>query len=94
MLEFEWHPDKGAENLRKHGLSFDEAVTAFADPLSLTIEDPDHSKDEERYLLLGISQAGRLLVVAHTERQHRVRLISARLATRRERRDYEQTERR
>ncbi len=90
MLEFEWDQDKASTNLRKHGVSFDEAVTAFADPLSLTIEDPDHSKGEERYLLLGRSEAGRLLVVAHIEHGQRIRLISARLATRRERKDYEQ----
>jgi uncharacterized DUF497 family protein len=89
-LEFEWDPAKAAANQRKHGVSFEEAATAFADPLSLTISDPDHSAREARFLLLGRSQAGRLLVVGHTERGDRIRLITARLATRPERRDYEE----
>lgn len=91
-IAFEWDPDKAERNLKKHGVSFQEATTVFADPLSVTIPDPDHSQDEERMLLLGMSIAGTLLVVGHTERGERVRLISARLATRRERRDYEQTQ--
>jgi uncharacterized protein len=91
MLEFEWDPNKGATNLADHGVSFDEAVTAFEDPLSLTIEDPHHSEHEERLILLGRSRDNRLLVVVHTEREDRIRLISARPATRRERRDYEQS---
>ena len=89
MLEFEWDPNKAATNLADHEVSFDEAVTAFEDPLSLTIEDPDHSEREERLILLGRSRNNRLLVVVHTEREDRIRRISARLATRRERRDYE-----
>jgi uncharacterized DUF497 family protein len=68
-VEFEWDPEKAVENERKHGVSFDEAATAFGDPLSLTISDPDHSDDEERFVLLGESYAGRLVVVVHTERQ-------------------------
>ena len=87
---FEWDADKALENLRKHGVSFDEAVTAFGDPLSLQLPDPDHSVGEERYLVMGTSTANRLLVVAFVERSPRTRIISARLATRRERHDYEE----
>jgi len=90
MLRFVWDRDKAAANLRKHGVGFDEAATAFGDPLSVTIPDPDHSVGEERWLLLGVSVAGRLLVVAHTERVDEIRLISARAATRRERETYEE----
>jgi uncharacterized protein len=89
-LEFEWDPAKAQRNLRKHGVGFDEAVTAFHDPLSLTIPDPDHSGKEARYLLLGRSTSGTLLVVAHTVRGSGIRIISARKPTPRERRDYEQ----
>jgi uncharacterized DUF497 family protein len=85
---FEWDPAKAERNLAKHGVSFEEAVTAFSDPLSLTVFDPDHSADEDRYVLQGVSSVGRLLVVAHTDRATRIRIISARLATRRERRSY------
>ena len=89
-LTFEWDPEKAAENLRLHGVSFEEAVTAFADSLSRTIYDPDHSEEEDRFVLLGRSERRRLLVVVHTERDARVRLISARLAVRREREPYEE----
>ena len=89
MVEFEWNPDKAAANLDKHGVSFDEGASAFRDPLSLTIPDPDHSEGEYRYLLLGHGAAGRLVVVSHTERGDRIRIIGARLAEPRERRDYE-----
>ena len=89
-LEFEWDPAKAAANRRKHGVEFEEAASAFADPLSLTIRDPDHSTGEARYLLLGLSRTGRLLVVGHTERGQRIRLITARLATRPERHTYEE----
>jgi hypothetical protein len=85
-----WDRDKAAANLRKHGVDFEEAATAFGDPLSITIPDPDHSVGEERWLLIGQSGAGRLLVVAHTERGDEIRLINARLATRRERDTYEE----
>jgi uncharacterized protein len=88
--EFEWDPTKAAANRRKHGVSFEEAATAFGDPLSLLLPDPDHSLGEERYLVLGRSDKGRLLVVAFVERPPRTRLISARLATRRERQRYEE----
>ncbi len=89
-LLFEWDPKKAERNLKAHGVSFDEASTAFHDPLSSTIDDPLHSEDEERYVLLGRSHRGRLLVVVHTERGDRIRLISARLATGPERKKYEE----
>jgi uncharacterized DUF497 family protein len=89
-IEFEWEPRKAAVNLRKHGVAFEEAVTAFADPHSITIPDPDHSIDDARFVLIGRSAVQRLLVVVHLERGERIRLISARLAARRERRTYEE----
>lgn len=89
---FEWDGRKATANLRKHGVSFEEAATAFSDPLSLTIADPGHSEDEERFLLVGTSFLGQLLVVAHSERGDRVRVISARAATAHERRAYEESE--
>jgi hypothetical protein len=89
VIEFEWDPSKAAINFESHGVSFDEGASAFRDPLSLTILDPDHSEGEYRYLLLGQSTAGRLVVVSHSERGDRIRIISARLAEPRERRDYE-----
>jgi uncharacterized protein len=90
-LRFSWDPRKAASNARKHRVSFQEAATAFADPLSLTVPDPDRSDAEARFLLLGLSDRQRLLVVTHVERDDDlVRLISARLATRRERRQYEE----
>ncbi len=87
---FEWDPKKAESNARKHGVTFDEASTLFADPLALLMPDPDHSLGEERYLVLGTSSQGRLLVVAFAERLPRTRLISARQATRQERRRYEE----
>ncbi len=87
---FEWDPVKAEANVRKHGVTFDEASTVFGDPLNLLISDPDHSFDEERYLLLGMSNRRRLLIVAFAERPPRTRLISARRATREERRQYEE----
>ena len=90
MMNFEWDRMKAASNAEKHGVTFEEASTAFGDVLSFTIVDPDHSEDEDRYLLLGESYRGRLLVVMHTDRGNSVRLISARLASRSERRAYEQ----
>ena len=86
-MNFEWDPEKARRNIAKHGLSFEEAATAFGDPLSITRFDPDHSEDEDRFLLLGASHAGRLVVVSHTHRGERIRL-SARLASKRERRTY------
>jgi uncharacterized protein len=87
---FEWDPQKAAANERKHGVTFDEAVTAFGDPLGTVVDDPRHSVGEVRLVLLGYSQATRLLAVMFTERGDRIRLISARTATRRERKDYEE----
>ena len=89
-LQFTWDPQKAAANLRKHKVGFPEAATAFADPLSLTIPDPDHSVGEERFVLIGQSERRRLVVVAHAERGDLIRIISARLATRRERKTYEE----
>ena len=88
---FEWDSRKARENRRLHGVSFGEAETAFADPLSVTVSDPDHSDTHEsRYILIGLSDRGRLLVVSHTERDTTIRLISARTATRSERQQYEE----
>jgi uncharacterized protein len=89
-FSFEWDPQKARSNSAKHGVSFDEASTVFADPLSLTIGDPDHSLPwDERFLTVGVSFLGRILVVAHSYRADRIRIISARRATRGERRTYE-----
>lgn len=88
--QFEWDATKAAANERKHGVTFEEAITAFSDPLALLLPDPDHSIGEQRYLVLGTSTQGRLLVVAAAERPPRTRLISARRATRREREQYEE----
>lgn len=88
-MEFEWDAGKAASNLEKHGVSFAEAITVFADPLEVTIADPDHSLGEFRFVSLGQSEAGRVLVVAYPERERRIRLISARAATPGERRRYE-----
>ena len=88
--EFEWDPAKAQANYRKHGVSFEEAVTALGDPFALLLPDPSHSTEEERYLALGRSDRDRLVVVAFAERPPRTRLISARLATRREPRQYEE----
>ncbi|MEH2216370.1 MAG: BrnT family toxin [Nostoc sp.] len=89
-MEFEWNPDKAALNLEKHGISFLEAATVFNDPLSVTFPDPDHSIGESRYIIIGVSRFGQLLVVAHTDRGEKVRIISARKATRQEKKFYEE----
>lgn len=89
-LLFEWDNKKARRNLKIHGISFDEASTAFSDPLSITIEDPLHSENEQRFVLMGHSQKGNLLVVVHTERGERIRIISARLIANRERARYEE----
>ena len=91
-MGFQWNSEKAISNERKHGVSFEEAVTVFADPLAITIDDPDHSMGELRFLTIGQSIMYRLLVVSHTERENQVRLISARTATRQERRSYESGE--
>lgn len=88
-MQFEWDPGKASSNWRKHGVSFREASTVFNDPWSVTFSDPEHSYGEERYIIIGLSDANRILVVSHTDRSYRVRLISAREATRHERRFYE-----
>jgi uncharacterized DUF497 family protein len=87
---FEWDPRKAVANLRKHGVSFDEAATAFGDPFGIVVDDPRHSTNEARVALLGQSEPSRLLAVMFTERGDRIRLISARKATRREHRHYEE----
>ena len=87
---FEWDPRKAESNLKKHGVSFEEAVTAFGDPLSMNMLDPDHSEREQRFVVLGTSVRLRALVVSYTERPPRTRIISARLATRPERHQYEE----
>ena len=89
-MEFEWNPDKAVINLRKHNISFQEATTVFDDSLSVTFPDPDHSIGESRYVIIGMSVLGQLLVVSHTDRESRTRIISARRATRQERRFYEE----
>jgi len=86
---FEWDPKKAASNLKDHGVSFDEATTVFGDILAMNMPDPDHSEGEQRFLVLGMSQASRLVVVSYSERPPRARIISARLATGHERRTYE-----
>jgi hypothetical protein len=86
---FEWDPSKAAANLRKHGVSFEEATTVFGDALAMNMPDPDHSLSEERFVLLGMSGRHRLLVVAYVEKGTWTRLISAREATRKERRQHE-----
>jgi hypothetical protein len=89
-MAFEWDADKAAENLRTHDVSFEEAATVFFDPLSVTGADPDHSIGESRFITFGLSSSRRLLVVAHTEREDAIRLISAREATVGERKIYEE----
>ena len=89
-MEFEWDPRKAAKNLRKHRVSFNEAATVFGDPLSTTVPDPDHSMAENRYIIIGISNRRRVVMVAYTERRERIRIISARELTRAERKAYEE----
>ncbi len=86
---FEWDPKKAAENRRKHRVSFEEAITVFGDALAMNLPDPDHSEGEQRFVVLGMSARSRLVVVAYAERPPRTRIISARLASRPERRRYE-----
>ncbi len=89
-MKFEWDQNKADANLSKHGVSFDEAITVFDDPLCLDFFDPDHSYYEYRYIIIGQSSDNRLLLVSYTEHGESVRIISAREATRRERKDYEE----
>ena len=89
-LQFVWDKRKATSNQRKHGISFEEAATVFSDPLSLAIEDPDHSEEEDRYLMLGFSYRLRVLVVSHSLRKNgsEIRIISARRATKKEQKVY------
>lgn len=89
-MRFEWNPQKAQLNLNKHGVDFAEATTIFRDPLSVTYADPDHSQEEDRRIIIGLSPRHRLLIVAHTDRGTCIQIISAREVTRRERRLYEQ----
>ena len=89
-MEFEWDPKKADENLKKHGVDFPEATTVFADPSSITVGDPDHSEMENRMIIVGYSNQFRPLIVSHIDRGGRVRIISARLLTSAERKDYEE----
>ena len=94
MLLFEWDPNKARRNLQIHGVSFDEASTTFKDTLSLTIADPLHSDEEDRFILIGNSAKNHLLVVVHTERGENIRIISARKASKKERKQYEKNAKR
>ncbi len=94
MLLFEWDPEKARKNIEIHGVSFDEASTTFRDTLSLTIYDPLHSDNEDRYILIGNSYKNRLLVIVHTEREDNIRIISARKANIKESRQYEENAKR
>jgi uncharacterized DUF497 family protein len=88
-MEFEWDESKADSNLKKHGVSFPEAATVFGDPLAITFFDPDHSEAEDRFLTIGLSAAGRVVILSHTDRGEKIRIISAREATRSERKGYE-----
>lgn len=90
MLEFEWDSEKADRNIRKHNVSFYEAATAFSDPLSITFPDPDHSDRENRFITVGSSERGNILIVSHTNRGGIIRIISARITTRSERIYYEE----
>ncbi|MGK7887405.1 MAG: BrnT family toxin [Crocosphaera sp.] len=89
-MEFEWDENKAKQNLSKHGVSFEEAKTIFDDPLYVDFYDPDHSENEERYLIIGQSNQRRILILSYTERGNKIRLISAREVTPNERKTYEQ----
>jgi len=90
-MEFEWDPRKAEYNLKKHGVSFTEAGTIFGDELAITVPDPDHSDNEDRFITIGWSNRQRLLMVSHTERGDKIRIISARELTKAERKAYEET---
>ena len=89
-MEFEWDPKKNEANIRKHGVAFSEAATVFGDVLSITVPDPDHSQEEDRYIVIGMSGQNRLVMVAYMERGECIRIISARELNRSEKRDYEE----
>ena len=88
-MEFEWDDEKAEANVKKHGVEFAEGATVFGDPLAITYFDPDHSDDEDRFLTIGMSSENRVLILSHTDRGLNTRIISARVATRVERKDYE-----
>jgi uncharacterized DUF497 family protein len=90
LLRFDWDPGKARSNEKTHGVAFSEAATAFGDPLSITVPDPDRSLGEARFVLVGLTYMDRLVVVAHAETEDSIRIISARSATRAERQTYEQ----
>jgi uncharacterized DUF497 family protein len=90
-MEFEWDPHKADTNLKKHGVSFTEAGTIFGDEMAITVHDPDHSSEEDRYITIGWSNHRRLILVSHTDRGEKVRIISARELTKAERKAYEET---
>jgi uncharacterized protein len=90
MVNFEWDPNKARQNRRKHRVSFQEAASIFGDPLAITYPDPDHSVTEQRFVTVGMSNARRVLIVAHADREVNIRIISARKATPRERKYYEE----
>ena len=92
-MEFEWHLTKAAANLRKHGVSFEEAASVFNDPIATIYEDPDHSANEKRFLTIGTSARGRLLHIAFADRGDRIRIINARKVTKKERTLYEEEKR-
>jgi len=92
MLSFEWDEKKATSNLRKHGVSFEEAQSVFYDPRSLTVDHPDYAKAELRFIDIGASNQNRVLVVVYTERENRIRIISVRKATKNERKQYEKDE--
>lgn len=89
-LTFEWYEEKAKKNQKKHGVGFEEAKTVFNDPFSITIPDPLHSEDEQRYIDIGCSSKGRVLVVVYTERRSNIRIISCRKSVKKERRIYEE----
>ena len=89
-MKIEWDPKKAKSNFEKHGVSFEEAATALSDPMAATGADPDHSLSEERYVTFGVSEKGRLVVVSHTEKDQTIRIISARKASKGERKLYEE----
>jgi uncharacterized DUF497 family protein len=89
-VQFEWDAGKAARNLDDHGVSFEEAASVFGDPLAATVADPDHSTDERRFITMGLALTQRLLLVVHTDRENRTRIISARRATRTEKKKYEE----
>jgi uncharacterized protein len=91
-VNFEWDPGKAKQNRRKHQVSFEEAATVFGDPLAITYPDPDHSTSEQRFITIGMSTVNRVLIVAHADRDEKIRIISARKTTQHERKHYKEYE--